>query len=462
MKKVLFLAYYYPPIGGAGVQRIAKFIKYLPHYGYVPIIVARTAKVGESTAKDFSLLTDIRSATTYRVELTKREECLRQFCLNKFIRRVPKIPFKWWIAAAKRVCQEVVQVEKPDVICITVPPYSGVAAAVTVAKKHNIPWVLDMRDPWAIDPLSFYSTWFHYRLELAAMKRACQQSSAVIMNTPRALATLKDSFPELSAGKLFCITNGWDRDDFGSNTISATRKSFSKPITIAHTGAFLTLPAIKMDPTSRKVLGIRGNRLLETFKYSLGKSHVLARSPYYMFKALRLLLDAGKISETDIHLVFIGELTQEDKNLATMFDLENIVEFKGYVSHHQSIRFLSSADVVFLAVHKPLNGQPPLTIPGKTYEYMAIGKPILSLVPRGDVHDFVRQSGLGFICDPTDVNQIAQTLLDLLHKHLSPAGLNVKVDEEFIQQFERSTLTKKLAEVFNFAISRHCSRYSEV
>jgi len=453
MKSVLFLAYYYPPMGGAGIQRVVKFIRYLPDYGYVPVAVAGTGREDKRISNDDTLLSQVESATTYRVELTEREKRLRRFCLNKFNRWIPGIAFKWWVAAAKRLCNEVVQIEKPEVICVTVPPYSGVEAAIAVAKKNNIPWVLDMRDPWAIDPIRFYSTWFHYRLDLADMRRACQQANAVILNTPRALATLKDRFPELPPNKLFCITNGWDKNDFNGNTIPATQKGLSGPLTIAHTGVFLTRPAIEMDPSSRKILGIRGSKFLETLKYSFGQSHLLARSPYYLLKALRLLLDSGKISENDVHLVFIGDLTQEDKNLVAMFDLSNIVEFKGYVSHQESIRCLTSSDVGFLAVHKPLNGQPPLTIPGKIYEYMAIKKPILALVPPGDARDFLRQSGLGFICEPTNVEMIGQTLLDLLRRHRSTAELAVEVDEKFIQQFERRILTKRLAEVLNFAIN---------
>ncbi len=454
MKKVLFLAYYFPPMGGAGVQRVAKFIKYLPDYSYTPVVVAGIGYEDKQTAGDNILLSDVKSVATYRVQLTKYEEYLRQLCLNKFIKRIPGIPFKWWVEAAKRLCQEVIHAGKPEIICVTVPPYSAVGAVVAIAKKNNIPWVLDMRDPWAIDPLRFYSTWFHYRLDLKTMRYACRESNAVIMNTPRALAALKDRFPELLPNKLFCITNGWDKNDLDGNIVPATRKSLPGPLTIAHTGLFLTRSAIEMDPSSRKVLGIRGSKLLETVKYSVGQSHVLARSPYYLFKALRLLLDAGKISENDIHLIFAGDSTGEDKNLVRMFNLNRIVEFRRYVSHPESIRYLASADVTFLAVHKPLNGQPPLTIPGKTYEYMAMKKPILALVPPGDARDFVRQSRLGFTCDPTNVEEIAQTLLDLLCRHRSPAGLAIEADEEFIQQFERGSLTKKLAEVLDFATNR--------
>lgn len=453
MRKVLILAYYYPPLGGAGVQRIAKFVKYLPDYGFAPIVVAGTGSEDKQISNDETLLSQVESATTYRVELTKGEERLRQFCLNKFVKRIPGIPFKWWVAAAKRLCHKVVQIEKPKAICVTVSPFPAVKAAEEVAKKHGIPWVVDMRDPWAIDPLRFYSTWFHYRLDLKTMRHTCHEANAVIMNTPRALAALKDRFPESPSNKLFCITNGWDRQDMDIRITRKAARNPGKALNIIYVGGFLTRAAFSIDPISKKLLGVKSNRLFDLVKFSLGKSNLLARSMYYLLKALRLLLDAGKISNNDIHLILVGNLTQEDKNLVSMFGLESMVEYKGFVSHEESIRYLASADVTFLAVHKPLNGQPPLTIPEKTYEYMAMNKPILALVPPGDARDFVRQSGLGFTCDPTNVEEIAQTLLDLLHKYRSTAELAVEVDEKFIQQFERRILTKKLAEVLNFAIN---------
>jgi len=136
-----------------------------------------------------------------------------------------------------------------------------------------------------------------------------------------------------------------------------------------------------------------------------------------------------------------------------------MVEFKEYVSHSQSIEYLTLANVCFLPIHKPLNDKPPLSIPGKTYEYMAMGKPILALVPPGEARDLVRNSGLGFICDPTNIEEIAQNLLNLLHQHRTPGGIKVKANREFIYQFERKTLTKKLKKVLDFAIDNYYSEY---
>lgn len=458
MRKVLILAYYYPPMGGAGVQRIAKFVKYLPDYGYIPVVVAGPSE--ENIPNDGTLVGDVESATTYRVELTEREERLRQFCLNKFIRRIPGIPFKWWVSAAKRVCQEAVQTEEPDVICATVSPFLGVRAVEAVGKRYGIPWVVDMRDPWAIDPLTFYSTWFHYRIELAAMRDACYHANGVIMNTPHALDAVKKKFPELDSKKLFCITNGWDKEDLKIRIKPEAGQNSSKPLTIVHIGGFLTRAAILMDPISRKLLGIKGNRLLDFIKYSSGKSNLLARSLYYLLQALRLLLSSGQISENDLRIILVGDPRPEDKNLVAMLNFEKMVEFTGYVSHKKCIQSLSSADIALLAIHKPQNGCPPLTIPGKTYEYMGLKKPILALVPPGSARHFMIRSGLGTICDPTDVNHIAQTLLVLIEKHRDRT-LNVKPDDQFINQFERRKLTEKLAEVLDFAISQHHSKNAD-
>lgn len=461
MKKVLFIAYYYPPLGGAGVQRITKFVRYLPNYGYTAVLVAGTGNEDNRTPVDDTLVTYVESATTFRVKLTEYEEYLRQFCQSKFIRSlVPGIHFKWWTTAVKRICQNAVQIEKPDIICVTVSPYSAAEAACAVARKYNIPWVLDIRDPWALDTKNYYPTWLHYQRDLRAMKKACQTADAVIMNTPRSLYALKGRFPKLSPKKSFCITNGWDNDDFEKEVDYSKVEYEAEKLTIVHTGQFHTRYAIKVEPSSRKLLSNQGKNIIDFVKYSSSRPHFLAMTPYYFFKALRLLLDERKISEDDIQMICVGNATEYDKNLAKMFNIESMVQFTGYVGHSKSISYLASADVLFLLLFNLKNNGFPLLVSGKTYEYMASRKPILALVPPGDERDFVQKSGLGFVCDPTDVQKIAQTLLDLLHKYRSPMGIDIEPDDQFIQQFERKTLTKKLAKVFNFAISSHRSKYT--
>ncbi len=453
MKKVLFLAYHYPPSGGAGVQRTVKFVKHLPEFGYQPILVAGTGRSNkELVSIDFTLNSEVNTTKTYWTKLTGVDNFIRVLFSNNLVKRIPGIAFKWWMRAAERMCEKVIETEKPDVIFVTVCPYEAASVCLRLAQKYNTPWVLDMRDPWALDPISHYPTWWNYRYHFKTMARACQYANAIIMNTPRSLKTLRNTFSKLSSNKLFCITNGYDRDDIVKNRTASMTHSEHRQLTIIHTGQFHTQTAIKVDPRARMILKGHGKKLRDIPRYSPGKPNLLARTPYYLLKSIRKLLDTSQIKENDIKLVLIGVVTNEDISLIQSFNLEKIVEFKGYLNHNDTIRNLISADVLFLPLHEPENGHPPLIIPGKTYEYMAVKKPILALVPKGDTRDFVHKSGLGFICDPTNISQIAETLLALLREHRSSKGLIVNANEQFIEQFERKTLTEELAGVCDFAV----------
>lgn len=308
-----------------------------------------------------------------------------------------------------------------------------------------------MRDPWALDPIMTYASWFHYRLDWQAMDRACDSADAVIMNTPRSLEKLKDTFSNLSSQKLFCISNGWDVEDI-ARLPSRTQKPSSTPMTLVHTGTLHTQTALRVDPSSRKELGLAEYNLGDRIRYRSGKSHLLARTPYYLFRAIRRLLDESRIVQDDIRMIFAGTDTQADRDLAERFDLSEMVEFKGYLSHDESVRQLSLADVLFVPLHVPQNVAYPLIIPGKIYEYMALQKPILALVPQGDARDLLCESGLSVICDPRDVGQIGQAVLSLLQAFHSSGGFRMQARESILRQFDRRRLTKRLAKVFDFAI----------
>lgn len=453
MKKVLMLSYYYPPAGGAGVQRTAKFVKYLPRHGYAPVVVGGTGSpVGGQIAEDPKLLEDVSEAPVESVSLSNWEKKLKRMD-SKVGRYLPATPFCWWVQAAERMGREVIVRDKPALLYVTVSPYPAAKAAAALAKRHNLPWVVDMRDPWALDPINYYPSRLHHQMDLAAMEAACRGATAVIMNTPDSLQALKARFPRLSGSKLFCIPNGWDRSDFESPATSTRRENDTDRFTVVHTGQFHTAGALKMDLSSREVLrGPIRPRLRDRLRYSVGNPHLLARTPYYLFKAVRRLLDSGDVNARKLHFVFVGATTAEDRSLSTMFGLDDIVEFPGYAGHTQSIRLLLSADALFLPLHEPSDRRCPLIVPGKTYEYLAAGKPILACVPPGNTRDFVQQAGLGFTCDPTDVDAIASILSNLLARYRSEGGLRCRPNGEFIERFERSRLTSDLAAVFDFVL----------
>src|SRR5205823_1977284 len=90
--------------------------------------------------------------------------------------------------------------------------------------------------------------------------------------------------------------------------------------------------------------------------------------------------------------------------------MSNCIRFSGYVSHHESVELIRTADLLFLPMHNLPAGKRSRIVPGKTYEYMATGRPILAAVPEGDARDYLEKSGTAFICKPDDVDHMVRHL----------------------------------------------------
>jgi glycosyltransferase involved in cell wall biosynthesis len=308
-----------------------------------------------------------------------------------------------------------------------------------------------MRDPWALDPIGFYPTVLNYRYNRGAMERFCLAADAVVANTPRSRQAIANEFGAIPSERLFCVMNGWDREDFHSSPTGGAADA-GGPLTIAHTGAFHTRYAARVDSRARKLLYDRRRSPADFLRYCPHGPNLLARTPYYLFKAVRLLLDDGSIRKSDVRMIFAGKETPEDTDLAKRFGLQEMVEFTGYVDHDRSVSVLESANVALLVLHDPGSAGFPLIVPGKTYEYMAARKPILALVPPGDARDFTVRCGLGIVCEPADVGQIARTVKDLIDRHKA-GRLRPAADEDFIEGFERNRLAGQFAGILDFAIS---------
>lgn len=439
MKKALILAYFYPPIGGGGVQRTVKFVKYLPEFGYEPVVITGTGTESEFP-EDTELEKEVSGVCRYDIQFSKSEKLLGSY-LRGSIGRWTNTSMLCWLKAAGRTLEVVIEKEKPDILFVTTSPFPAAKVIGEVSRRFGIPYVLDMRDPWALDPITRYPTKMHYYLNLMDMRRACRRASAVIMNTPGALNAAVNAFRDIEQDKMFCITNGWDYRDF--QTPRQNSNNSNKVLTIVHTGLFRTKIAKKYQ---------QDRNPLRFLRYSVSQIDLLSRTPHYLFEAHRMLVRKNLINPKDIKCIFAGDVTEEDRELVLKHQVGDIVEFTGYLNHKQSIDLLNAADVLFLPLHELGDGKAPLIVPGKTYEYLASRKPILACVPKGDARDFVRKSGLGFACEPSDVNQIAEMILKLLEQHKSPEGIKLQPNDDFINQFERRRLTQKLADVFDYVL----------
>ncbi len=171
MKKVLIITYYWPPAGGPGVQRVLKFVKYLPAFGWEPIIL--TVENGEYPAIDESLISEIPpnlkiyktnsfepfniyknitgqkgNIPTHVLSKSENESLIQKF--SKWIRANVFIPDArvGWSQSIVKEGEKIFEIEKPDLIFSSSPPHSLQIGAMKLAKKVNSKWITDLRDPW--------------------------------------------------------------------------------------------------------------------------------------------------------------------------------------------------------------------------------------------------------------------------------------------------------------------------
>ena len=214
-------------------------------------------------------------------------------------------------------------------------------------------------------------------------------------------------YHEVSRDKFSIITNGYDADDF-SSIPSVNRKSHK--FTIVHTGSFFAL-----------------------------------RAPKYFLKALRLLLDEIPSLKEDIEVVFAGRLEARDERIIHDLGLEDVVKLMGYISHQEAISLLSNSDVILLILASAESS----VYPGKIFEYLAIGKPVLALVPPDGISaGLIRKTKTGVVVNPEDVTTIKNEIRRMYEQY-KKRTLAVNPDLSVIRQYERKTLTRDLAVVLN-------------
>lgn len=144
----------------------------------------------------------------------------------------------------------------------------------------------------------------------------------------------------------------------------------------------------------------------------------------------------------------MGRLTAADQAVIASSNVQEFTRFTGYVSHAESLQLVRTADLLFLPMHNLPPGRRCKSIPGKTYEYMASGRPILAAVPDGDARDFLSQCGTALLSRPDDVEGMVQQL-DRAYDAWKNGGPIGPVNRDFVEQFEGRRLTAKLAQAFD-------------
>jgi glycosyltransferase involved in cell wall biosynthesis len=418
MKRLLMIAYYFPPIGGPGVYRSLKFCKYLPRYGWLPIVVAG-GNDDPDFAPDETLLNEIPAGVgVQRIDYPHRTNWRRARAwlfdhrlgrLGHYLGFFFDLPcrFRQWANLALDQVIRNINQDKPEVIYTSAPPFSAHVVGLEIKKRFGIPWVADFRDPWINNPILMnnFPEWQlarHLLLERTVAKAA---SCCVFAHPLIAEEFAKRHHVPMS--RVATRTNGYDPEDFDSVFLSPKKGMTSdKRVLVVHIGTFYG-------------------------EYS----------PYPLRKALEMAASRRPDVLRQIKLVFVGGCPMEFSDLPFLE-----VEVLPRQSHAKAIQWLRESNVL-LVVYPKLMGD--YHIPGKLFEYVASGKPILAIVPpSGSAAEIVRSTGTGFVADPERPDEI----LDALEACLLAAGNRQDAflpNMAAINIYSRLALTEKLADIFN-------------
>jgi glycosyltransferase involved in cell wall biosynthesis len=442
--RVLFLAYHFPPIGGGGVQRSVKFARYLPEHGYEPVVVTGPGEAFDHwTPHDGTLGAELPDGIeVHRVPgpeppLSKgrRRRAERLLGLQPAFAR-------WWNERAVELGCRVGR--DADLVYCAVVPYESAEAAATIARLLDKPWVADLQDPWALDEMWIYPTGIHRGLDRRRMRRLLASADAVVMNTPEAARRVVHTFPELAARQVATIPNGFDGSDFAGPVPERDDGVFR----IVHTGYLHTEAGRRHRQTAhtRRLLG----------GAPIPGVDILTRSHVYLLEAVDRLLAEDPALRSTIEVWFVGVLSDADREVAAR---SRVTRTTGYLAHGESVALLRSADLLFLPMHDLPPGTRAGLVPGKTYEYLATGKPILAAVPDGDARDLLTEAGSARICRPTDSAAMAKAISAEIE--LWRAGRRAPPPSApVVARYERRRQTAELARVLDSVLARSEVRQS--
>ncbi|HID95804.1 MAG TPA: glycosyltransferase [Candidatus Latescibacteria bacterium] len=434
MKKVLVIAYYFPPMGMGGVQRVLKFVKYLPDFGWKPTVL--TVKLASYFAFDHSLMEDIPAeAEVFRTEsldplrilgvlglkgkaLDPPESLRSSLSLLSRTIFVPDNKIGWLPFALARA-REILSGDDFDLVFATAPPFTCHLVGLLVSQLWQRPLVVDFRDAWVQFQFARYPTPVHLWLNQVMEERAVRTADRVIATNEYMCRNLRGRYRGVDPAKFTVITHGFDPDDF--------KESSKLP-----SGLGLTRQAERPSVPAEFVITYTGS-----FWENL--------TPKYLLRALRSLLDEKRELVGRIKAVFVGLFRDDNRKLVKDLRLEDVVEVTGYVSHSQSIGYLLRSDLLWMMTGRGKGAE--AVTQGKIFEYIGSGRPILACVPEGAAAEIVRSLGNSTVVAPDDVEGIKKALLRYYEAY--EQGKIVRTDPRIIERYDRRRLTGRLAGIFD-------------
>ena len=414
--RVLMIAAAFPPTGGPGVQRTAKFAKYLPQFGWTPWVwTANVLERLDGLPRDPSLVADLPPDCIVH-SANKNEPRALARAIGRLHQRLRARPFpddcSSWALHSVKPLAHIIEQEQIDVIYSTFSPASNHHLALELKRRTGLPWVADFRDLWTDDYRYREASPAHRLAECRLEREILETADVVIGVTERQTAILADHVPT-ARDKFVTITNGFDPADFPST--GNGRDASSKPMghdarfALAHVGRFDRWRAVDA-----------------------------------WYAGLRRFVELIGPDRDRFVLHIVGHVNETTRRRLCATGAR--CEFTGYVSHTEAVRRMRRASALLLSVPDGPNADS--VIPAKLFEYLASGRPILVVGPEGGECERLAESFHAGLSVPFDAGAIARALEELFqawNKGCPVAGCQ----PTHLEPYSRIDLTRALASILD-------------
>jgi glycosyltransferase involved in cell wall biosynthesis len=434
--RILIIAFTFPPTATIGAVRPHEFARHWALAGHEVTVVA--ADEGEQDATVKRAFEALPSNVTVQRIVTpppkfpkSRLGCwLKSFCSY--------IGDHWgdhWNKSLPAMWDALIRQVNPEVILVSIPPFSIAPLICDLAKSSGIPVILDFRDAWSQWSSTPRASWIHYQLQLLAERRCLKIATRVTGVTQQLLNDLMAAHPSINKDKFCVIPNGFNAklEPFNSKRVSAE----DTPFIICYVGQFY------FEPKAREaVLAPWWKRSVHRWlHFAPRREDWLYRSPWFFLTVVHHLVNQHPGRRSQLKIRFVGVPEQWLKDQVATLGLEDVVELVGRMPHDQCLKFQSECDALLLTSVKVLGGR-DFCIAGKTFEYFATGRPIIGCVTAGEQRNILLESGAAVICDPDHIDASSSKLLELLD-----GRVNLVRNEAFLFNYSREQTSLSMLRV---------------
>lgn len=386
MKNILIISTFFPPMGGVGTVRVAKYVKYLRSFGWNPTVVTIADKY--ITNYDDTLLKDInKDIKIIKLELKEGYKKIGEAFYN----------------ALRKQIDAIIQDNKFDAFFITGGPFEPMRIAPYIFKKYKIQYIIDLRDPWKLEKIITTTKLKEIKAKIKRFligryeKKIFKYAFKICTVNETMNKQYQDEYKKLH-DKFVNIPNGYDPEDYEM-----------------------------IEPKE-----LQGFNIVYAGKFAVSSGF---RNPDSFFKAIKIVNDSGVL----VNFIHVGQQEDEVIKIAKKEQIEQYCTFVGRKSYRESLEYCKGANILLV-----IGGNEKCEQTGKIFDYIGCTKPIIVIANADSEITTVCKSVENAYCiEKNDIDKIVKTIVKI-HNEKNDSNPN-KMSEKYM----RSNLTHELVKILD-------------